>query len=379
MKLEVPRINTAAELAQIIERAIRSGVHKPGERLPSERKLASTYGVTRHLVRGALDILAADGCARIGTGRDRLVTRMPRKGQKQSLGRLRCINVLEALWPRAAALSFVDAAILEGYTAALDPYDIRFRILRFDASSRHYEGLLHPAIDAAEQGVIIRKTPGLTKEVLVWLSERQVPHVVVSHCPYRRDDLPAHHSVFVNRWGAAFHAVVHLTELGHERIAFLGDAPEHNGHSMYPGYEAAFHAMGRPVDLQWVKDCSHTESDEVRETAIEWMRSPDRPSAVVCYNDTVAIGVIGAAKQAGLRIPRDLSVVGYDNMPGVADLDPPLSTFENRERELGLEAVHVLKDVCEGSEGPPRLCRLSCPMVVRGSTAPPARTHSLSK
>jgi DNA-binding LacI/PurR family transcriptional regulator len=142
---------------------------------------------------------------------------------------------------------------------------------------------------------------------------------------------------------------------------------------MYPGFEAAFHAMGRPVDLHWVKSCSHTDSREARNAMAAWLRLPERPSAIVCHNDTVAMGVIEAAKQAGLNVPGDLSVVGYDNMPGAAELDPPLTTFENRERELGLEAVQVLRDVCEGRDRPARIRRLTCPMVVRDSTAPPAR------
>ena len=94
---------------------------------------------------------------------------------------------------------------------------------------------------------------------------------------------------------------------------------------------------------------------------------PERPSAVFCYCDAVALGAMRAARAAGLRIPRDLSVVGFDDIDLAPFFEPPLTTIAQPKQAMGEKAVQMILALLEGRT-PPRECRLASWLVLREST-----------
>jgi LacI family repressor for deo operon, udp, cdd, tsx, nupC, and nupG len=100
---------------------------------------------------------------------------------------------------------------------------------------------------------------------------------------------------------------------------------------------------------------------------------PERPTAIFCFNDEMAIGVIDAARQRGVLVPRDLSVVGFDDIRFARHVEPPLTTVAQPMRDIGHGTVRLLLDILGGRILPPTSITLPHTLIVRQSTAPP--TH----
>jgi DNA-binding LacI/PurR family transcriptional regulator len=136
------------------------------------------------------------------------------------------------------------------------------------------------------------------------------------------------------------------------------------------GYRAALDAAGVPQDRKLVRTAP-LYHDGGRDAARELLRLPDRPTAVFAANDLQALGVYDAAREAGLRIPHDLSVVGFDDLAFTQWSDPPLTTVRQPLRRMGAEAAGMLLTLAAGGEPDNDRVELPTKLVVRGSTAPP--------
>jgi LacI family transcriptional regulator len=164
-----------------------------------------------------------------------------------------------------------------------------------------------------------------------------------------------------------------LIRHGHTRIAFLNnidDIPATRGR--LAGYRAALDEAGIGFDGRWVVTDS-SDTDGGLRAARQVLAGPDRPTALFCFNDRMAMGAYHAAAERGLRIPDDLSVIGFDNQEIIADgLRPRLTTLALPHYEMGAWAVETLIRHIEGleREGPDNVT-LECPLVVRDSVAAP--------
>ena len=193
------------------------------------------------------------------------------------------------------------------------------------------------------------------------------------------DDLPDHSSVVVDDGAGARGAAEHVLELGHRDILILAvegpqsasDQPQRHGVSerRLRGYEAALAAAGVPLRNDHV--IAGRASIEGGASAFERARAADiRPTAVLTMIDAMAIGVIRAARDGGLRVPEDVSVVGFDDIDLAADLDPPLTTVHQPIRAKGSTAVGLLVDAIADRDTPKHV-RLDTHLVVRLSTSRP--------
>jgi LacI family transcriptional regulator len=249
----------------------------------------------------------------------------------------------------------------------LDLYDIKTRFLFWDDDQLDYEGIFWEQAPRAEQACVLldRRMPGL----LGWLNQQGVPYVVQSHCAYRYHDLPAHDKVYVNKVGGSFQAAQHLLELGHRRIGFAGRTAVHASFDPeHEGVSAALRCVGldlRPEDVLAI----HTEVPEIAEPHCrQFLERPDRPTAVVADNGPMAIGLLNAAAALGLRVPEDLSVIGFDT-PGTAAY-PRLSTIVVPRRELARTAVRTVLQQARGLLDGPQTRVLHCELDLRESTGP---------
>jgi LacI family repressor for deo operon, udp, cdd, tsx, nupC, and nupG len=191
---------------------------------------------------------------------------------------------------------------------------------------------------------------------------------LVNACEYVKDS--AISSVYVDNVAAAEAAIDYLVALGHRDIAFIA------GPSSSPicvdreqGYHLALKRAGIAVDpaLTAVGDFSI----EAGERAIEMFRTQGRTfSAVFCSNDEMAIGAMRALSSAGLRIPEDVSVIGFDDIRFSRYTTPPLTTLSQPKNALGREAMTMLIEILNDPTVPPRKRVLSAELVVRGSTGP---------
>ncbi len=172
-----------------------------------------------------------------------------------------------------------------------------------------------------------------------------------------------------NRHGARL-ATQHLLELGHTEIGFIGgNRPHPSRIERFEGFETAMREAGLDVKQQWVQLSDTRSSVELGEEQFrELWRKPDNPTALICFNDAIAMGVLRAAKVLGISIPTDLSVVGFDDVDSCAHTSPPLTTLRVQKEELGMVAMRTIHDMILGKQQAPVSTRIGVELVVRQST-----------
>jgi DNA-binding LacI/PurR family transcriptional regulator len=160
-------------------------------------------------------------------------------------------------------------------------------------------------------------------------------------------------------------AVQHLLDLGHTRFGHLGSELE----------AETFHLRRRTIVSMLGDAVPYARApfrfDEATGPALELLDAPERPTAIYCDDDVLAGAMYIAARERGLRIPDDLSVVGFDDLPFTRVFDPPLTTIRIDPEALGSESFEVLAALM-ADEPVPEGRILPVELIVRGSTAPPA-------
>ncbi|WP_199423330.1 LacI family DNA-binding transcriptional regulator [Actinotalea solisilvae] len=198
---------------------------------------------------------------------------------------------------------------------------------------------------------------------------RSVPAVLIG----ARDRAGQVPSVVPDEQQGAHDAVLALAAAGHRRIAFAGnsdDVPATRGRRV--GYLTGMAAAGLTVDPDLIAD-AESEPLGGHESASRLLAAAEPPTAIFCYNDRMAMGVYRALNDRGLRIPEDLSVIGFDDQQPIASgLFPGLTTVALPHYEMGAWAVESLAAQLAGTptDGGSQPLRLPCPLVTRSSVAP---------
>jgi DNA-binding LacI/PurR family transcriptional regulator len=177
----------------------------------------------------------------------------------------------------------------------------------------------------------------------------------------------AFHSVNVDNEIGVRKALDHLTELGHKRVAFVGGAPFGDIRDREEAFRSYNTEAGRSIPSEYVQHVENTF--EASQAALDLLlRSRRIPSAIVAATDVIAIGLIGAAARYGIRVPEEISIIGFDDVPFAAASVPPLTTVHVPFGEMGEAAVELAVSV--GREEPPQARTFEPRLVVRESTAP---------
>jgi DNA-binding LacI/PurR family transcriptional regulator len=170
-------------------------------------------------------------------------------------------------------------------------------------------------------------------------------------------------------------AAEHLLGLGHRRLAFMGPATDVHGFRMRErGFFQALREAGVPLPHEWLRRVPPSVSGGQRAMKA-LLASPNRPTGVFCANDLIAMGALKAALTAGVTVPRDLSIVGCDDVEMASVVTPELTTVAVPARELGARAARLLLRQLNGEQiaaKPGRL--LPVRLVKRGTTAEPQGT-----
>jgi LacI family xylobiose transport system transcriptional regulator len=193
------------------------------------------------------------------------------------------------------------------------------------------------------------------------LTSRSIPFVVMDPAGDPGDDVP---SIGATNWHGGLAATRHLVDLGHRRIgAISGPSRMMCSRARVDGYRAALETAGLPVDPELIRTGNFHHEDGYR------LRRPDRPTAVFTGNDLQALGLYEAARELGLRIPEDLSVVGFDDLPVARWVGPPLTTVRQPLTEMAEAAARLVLEL--GREERPAAgtrVELATSLVVRSST-----------
>ncbi|WP_079122858.1 LacI family DNA-binding transcriptional regulator [Streptomyces abyssalis] len=197
-----------------------------------------------------------------------------------------------------------------------------------------------------------------------------IPMVIID--PVGQPD-PQVASVGATNWNGALTATEHLISLGHERIGLIGGRPELQcSRARLDGYRSALRSAGLPVDDGLIAE-GDFYAPRGEQAARELLSSPHPPTAIFAGNDQQALGVYRTAERLGMRVPDDLSVVGFDDLPAAGLASPPLTTIRQPVAQMAAQAMRMLLRCLETGSFETRRLELSTELVVRDSTAPPRR------
>jgi DNA-binding LacI/PurR family transcriptional regulator len=351
------------------------------------QSIADEVGVSRMTVSNAFsrpDQLSAELRERILAAADQLgyvgpdpAARALARGRTGSIGLLLTDELSEAFEDPVATeflSSVADALTHEGLAVTLltsGPGTVR---TREQAPANGATSGFVPARDVAMDGAIVYICDPASSDI-AWLERRGLPMVSVD-----RDPSPDAPSVNVADRAGARAAAQHLVDLGHTRIALLTLRTNFKVDDLatwnYParermeGWRDALTAAGIEPELHtaWFRP-----NDEVEGVARAMLDRPDRPTAVLCFSDAFATATVNVAQSLGLRVPEDLSVVGYDDSPLATTTRPQLTTVHQEVANKGEAAVRALMQVMQdGRPESPERIMLPTRLVVRESTAPPA-------
>lgn len=169
-------------------------------------------------------------------------------------------------------------------------------------------------------------------------------------------------------------AVLHFAAQGHRRIATVcGRSAVTTGRERLEGYRRGMDRAGLPVDEAWIAPAERHDETDGRRAAARLLALPDprRPTAVFAFNNEVTAGVLAAAREHGLEVPRDLSVIGFDDSRWARLMTPRLTVVAQPAYQMGRLAAERLVARLDGATHQGRHTRLPTRLIVRDSTAPP--------
>jgi len=254
-----------------------------------------------------------------------------------------------------------DRLAAAGYVALIgntDSDDRRERIIFDQMRARHVDGL-------------VLATARLRHPLLAEASRAEIPVVLINRLA-QDYSFP---SVTVDNERGVRMAISHLAGLGHRRIAHIAGPQEMStGLSRYRGFVTAMESSGLPVDSEltvFAKAFSVEEGVRCTRLLVDQCAArPGQPgcTAIFAANDMLAVGCYSALDEAGLNCPEDMSVVGFNDMPFIDRLRPPLTTVRFPHYQVGTEAAQLLLERIAEHGAPVKILYLAPELIIRGST-----------
>jgi len=281
----------------------------------------------------------------------------PRRTPGRAAGVIELVmNELESPWSASIVRAIEEAAYAAGFGISLS----RIR-------QEEPDQWLDMIASRSSKGVVfgvVETTRGQRER----LRDLELPFVVIDPEGNQRATAPA---IGIAHWRGAYAATEHLINLGHERIATIGGPLRVMcSRARTDGFRAAATAAGLTVKAELIAQ-TNFDNEAGRDAASHMLERPSPPTAIFAASDEQALGVYEAARRAGLRIPDDVSVVGFNDAPIARWASPPLTTVREPIEGMARHAVELLGRMIAGQAAGPSV-ELATELVVRESTAAPA-------
>jgi DNA-binding LacI/PurR family transcriptional regulator len=216
---------------------------------------------------------------------------------------------------------------------------------------------------------VILCSPRFTPEQSLRLQSYEIPIVAINN--QATEDYQ--YSIYHDDVDGGRQACEHLISLGHQRIGYLGDASSgRTTQERLAGFQQAMHKAGLVINDDYIHQVMGNSARQGYDATDYFLDLAIRPTALICYNDMLAVGVLKRLRQAGLIVPNDISVTGFDNIMVSDYTYPPLTTIDQPKRFLGAEAARMMLEQLnlstESGPGELRLKRLKGMLLIRQST-----------
>jgi DNA-binding LacI/PurR family transcriptional regulator/DNA-binding transcriptional regulator YhcF (GntR family) len=346
------------QLKEKISRDIVDGYYPVDAKLPTERSIMQTYKVSSITVARAMRELAEDGIVRRKVGDGTYVARIPSGGGYLSENTpkiLLCAESKEISQFMDPCNWFVENEIRRGFVNACN-HAVNFANF----------AELQERIEIEENIAVTLLNP--SPDILKKAKQSNIKYTVID----QNSDLePEAQIIKWNQLTGIYELISYLIKVnGHSRIGLIaGRSPYHN--DRVAGYQIALHTFGVQLDESLIIKTDNGSDLGGYQAMEELLNLPERPTAVFVDTDLKAVGAINAIFKKGLRVPEDISIVGFDDMPGVDSLKPPLTTVKAPYFEMGSAAAQLLEKIIV-NDGTPEKTEpliLETTLVIRESTA----------
>lgn len=338
----------------LVEEKIRQAI-KHGEitnKLPGERTLAKEFGFSYMTIRKAVDNLVAEGILYKLAKKGTFVT--DRKNPKKKT------NIIGY---------FLDNSIVAGLTSPY--YSLIFNELEKQAYKYGYSLIYFSDIGESSSlnhmhnidGVIVSCFPRI--ENIIHEINQHVPVVVIDNSSSDKT-IP---SIIIDNFNAVRDSVSYLCSLGHKRIAFMTGLEDSDvGKNRYAGYKSGLDNHGIKLNKELVFKGNYSFESGVK-GADYFLSLKKPPTAILCANDAMAIAAIKTASQFGLKVPQDISIVGFDDITVASQITPSLTTVAAPIKEITELAVKMLTSLMQGEDLENKHIALPGKLVIRASCA----------
>lgn len=272
-------------------------------------------------------------------------------------------KVVGLVIPNSVSNFFTDpyfSRLTEGIAYACNENDYVLSLFIFN--SKEIERKLFPRVTrrGMVDGIIIQST-GLYDEAINYLTEGDIPFVVAG----QSINTPEASFVDVENRSGAFKATMHLIQLGRKRIATItGTLNTSVGMDRLEGYRKALEDSRIGIDESLIAEGDFTELGSYYATKRLLVHNPD---AIFVASDTMALGAIRALREENISIPKDIALVGFDDLPPARSATPPLTTVRQPIRRFGMTLMETLLDILENGPEPPRRIIFDTELVIRES------------
>jgi GntR family transcriptional regulator, arabinose operon transcriptional repressor len=348
---------------------ITSGKVKPGEKIYSENELVKMFGVSRHTIRQAVGDLVHEGWLYREQGAGTFCSQPPSQdspqihpSQSKKIGKN--IGVITTY-----ISDYIFPSIIRGIESVLtaEGYTLTLACTNNDVEleKQCLQTMLRRNID----GLIVEPTRSSNYNPNIHyyleLEQNNIPYLMINQ--YYSQLQPPH--IVMNDELGGFIATEHLIKLGHERIIGLFKADDAQGVNRMQGFIRAFREHGLPFFPEMVISYTTEEMDTVLlENVKQFFVSTEFPTAIVCYNDQLALQAVNILRDLGKNVPEDVSIVGYDDSFLAQASDIKLTTITHPKMKMGIDAANWIVSAVEKTGDTANSIVYEPELVVRNST-----------
>ena len=328
-----------AKLVDDLKRQIMSGEIRPGDKISSENVLAKEYDISRQTVRKAIDILRNEGFLYAEHGRGTFCSDMIK--QEGNSGNIAVVMTYLS--------DYIFPYIIRGIDEVLEKEEYSI-LLKSTHNYRKVEAkCLEELVKKNIDGLIIEPSKSQiafkNHDIFSMLERYRVPFVFVQGVYHGMEDKPY---VLLDDEKGGYLITKHLIELGHKRIVGVFKADDRQGQNRHSGYVRALQEAGIWYDPSLVVWFHTEDMQSLPREMIQEIVKKEQIDAVVSYNDRIAIQIVNALEEVGIRIPEDISVTGFYDSEFAKNLKVPLTTIKHPQRKIGEAAAELLIKLIKG-------------------------------
>lgn len=316
---------------------IYSGAIKYMEQIPTENEIVQAFNVSRHTVRKALDNLENNGFIK----------------REQGKGTFCCYSIEKKTSRKIAIVTtyisdYIFPGIISGVEDVLSSFGHTLSLFNTNNDKNKEAECLRKIVDGDFDGVIIEPTLSALENVNInyfrELEKNNIPYVMF-HAKY--DELDCSYLTMDDLEGG-YIATKYLLQLGHRKICGIFKSDDMQGVNRRLGYIKALNEFNVDINYDFIGNYTTKELNSYAyEFTSNVLARNDKPTAFFCYNDKIAFQVIQAVRDCNLRVPEDISIIGYDDSSLAIATETKLTTIKHPKIDMGRKAVRMLLDVIE--------------------------------